>query len=193
MTALDHADTPHRPTRQPTAARDRWMRAPLVVAYDYGKTLAPSGTPAHCDAPPTDQPLWPDAIRVLRWLWQVHGIPAILSSNAAPSQPRRPALAAAGVADCFIACLISHERPFSKPDPRWYTDVLAAARRRHPNCQPADVVHVGDNLPNDVHGPRRAGMRAVWISSQPHPDPTDPLVRVIPSITQLPAALGLQL
>jgi FMN phosphatase YigB (HAD superfamily) len=192
MTTLDHADAPRRPLKRPTAVHDPWARAPLVIAYDYGKTLAPSGAPSSRDGIARDQPLWPDAITVLRWLWQAHGIPAILSSNAAPSEPRRPALAAAGISDCFIACLISHERPFAKPDGRWYVDVLAAARRRYPNCQPSDVVHVGDSLKHDVIGPRRAGMRAVWISPRTHPRPAGARVRIIPGIAQLPTALGLR-
>jgi len=193
MTTVEHVDTRGKSAIACTVAvRDRWSRAPLVVAYDYGKTLAPCGTPAHRDGIPADQPLWPDAVKVLRWLWQVHGIPAILSSNAAPSEPRRSALAAAGVADCFIGSLISHERPFRKPDPRWYTDVLALARRRHPHCQPADVVHVGDSLKHDVIGPRLAGMRAVWISPHTHPRPAGAMVRIIPGIAHLPAALGLR-
>ncbi len=193
MTTAEHVGTCGKSAIARTVAvRDPWARAPLVVAYDYGKTLAPCGTPAHRDDIPADQPLWPDAVKVLRWLWQVHGIPAILSSNAAPSEPRRPALAAAGVADCFIGCLISHERPFRKPDPRWYTDVLALARRRHPHCQPADVVHVGDSLKHDVIGPRLAGMRAVWISPHTHPRPAGAMVRIIPGIAHLPTALGLR-
>src|SRR5579871_4113139 len=45
MTTVEHVGTRGKPASARTVAvRDRWARAPLVVAYDYGKTLAPSGT-----------------------------------------------------------------------------------------------------------------------------------------------------
>lgn len=140
-----------------------WSRKPRVIAYDYGGTIAPSSSTGP-DGTRLDQPVYPQAAEMIRYLREAHGILAILSSNNMPSEPRRPALEAAGVLDYFDAVLLSTNLSCGKPDPVFYGKVLAAARQATAGCEPWDVVHVGDNPMTDVAGPIQHGMRAVWVT-----------------------------
>lgn len=56
----------------------------------------------------------------------------------------------------FIAT--SHEWGVSKPDPRFFEEVLKAT-----GAAPARIAYVGDRLDNDVEPARAAGMHAVFI------------------------------
>lgn len=138
-----------------------WSRAPRVIAYDYGGTIAPNSSTGPGGIR-LDQPVYPEAAEMIRYLRDAHGILAILSSNNMPTEPRRPALEAAGLLDYFDAVLLSTDLSCGKPDPEFYRKVLIAARQVTGGCEPWDIVHVGDNPMTDVAGPIQHGMRAVW-------------------------------
>jgi FMN phosphatase YigB (HAD superfamily) len=138
-----------------------WSRRPRVIAFDYGGTIAPNSSTGPGGIR-LDQPVYPEAAEMIRYLRDAHGILAILSSNNLPTEPRRPALEAAGLVDYFDAVLLSTDLSCGKPDPVFYGKVLAAARQITGGCEPWDIVHVGDNPMTDVAGPIQHGMRAVW-------------------------------
>ncbi|HEV2347909.1 MAG TPA: HAD family hydrolase [Actinocrinis sp.] len=175
-----------------------WSRKPRVIAYDYGGTLAPNSS-ADPDGARRDQPVYPEAAEMIRYLHDAHGILAILSSNNQPTEPRRPSLETAGLLDYFGAVLLSEDLSCGKPDPLFYGKLLTAARQITGGCEPWDVVHVGDNPMTDIAGPIQHGMRAVWVTG----DANGALdnrhlvaagaVRVIGNITLLPRELGLDL
>ncbi len=174
-----------------SAPYDPWPLRPVFVAYDYAGTIAPP----HLRQPgqePLDQPVYPRAARMIRTLRDEHGIRAILSSNVQPSEPRRPALHAAGLAEYFDLVLLSTEVGFGKPDPRFYRHLLKEAGRIRA-CLPSQVVHVGDHPAFDVAAPVQHGMSAVWVTDAPHDERllALPQVRAIADIAQLPTVLGL--
>ena len=175
-----------------------WSRKPRVIAFDYGGTIAPNSSTGP-DGTRLDQPVYLEAAEMIRYLREAHGVLAILSSNNTPSEPRLPALGAAGLLDYFDAVLLSTNLSCGKPDPIFYRKVLAAAQQITGGCEPWDVVHVGDNPMTDVAGPIQHGMRAVWKTD----DVQGALdnrhlvaaagVRVVGHIADLPRVLGLGL
>lgn len=177
---------------------DPWRRKPKVIAYDYGGTIAPNSS-TDPDGTRRDQPVFPEAAEMIRYLRDAHGIGAILSSNNLPSEPRRPALEAAGLTGYFDAVLLSSDLSCGKPDPLFYGKVLTAARQVTGGCDPWDVVHAGDNPMTDVAGWIQHGGRAAWVTDDVNAALDNrylvaaQAVRVIGHITLLPRALGLGL
>jgi FMN phosphatase YigB (HAD superfamily) len=175
-----------------------WSRKPRVIAYDYGGTLAPNSS-TDPDGTRRDQPVYPEAAEMIRYLRDAHGILAILSSNNLSTEPRRPSLEAAGLLDYFDAVLLSADLSCGKPDPRFYGKLLTAARQVTGGCEPWDVVHVGDNPMTDIAGPVQHGMRAAWVTSDADAALDNrhlvsaEAVRVIGNITLLPRELELGL
>jgi FMN phosphatase YigB (HAD superfamily) len=176
---------------------DPWLGKPKVIAYDFGGTIAPSSS-ADPDGIRRDQPVYPEAAQMIRYLRDAHGIGAILSSNNLPSEPRHPALEAAGIAEYFGAVLLSTDLSCGKPDPLWYEKLMTAAAQVTGGCRPPEIVHVGDNPMTDVAGPIQHGMRAVWVTRNVHAALDNRHlvaaagVRVIGHIADLPRVLGLE-
>jgi putative hydrolase of the HAD superfamily len=69
-----------------------------------------------------------------------------------------PVLERLGIADRFEAVVHSAGVGASKPDPKVFEAALEQL-----GLAPEAVVHVGDDLVNDVEGAQRAGIRAVLI------------------------------
>jgi FMN phosphatase YigB (HAD superfamily) len=174
-----------------------WSRPPLVIAWDYGGTLAPHSVRGS-GGTRIEQPVLPAAAEMIRRLRDVHGIKAILSSNNLPSEPRRPQLQAAGLSDYFDAVLLSTDLSCGKPNPLFYEKVLSAAWQVTGGCQPPDILHIGDSRMTDVTGPIQHGMRAMWLTLDVNAAIDNQhliaaaAVRVITSITDVPQALGLE-
>ncbi|MFF5215199.1 HAD family hydrolase [Micromonospora sp. NPDC000442] len=73
-----------------------------------------------------------------------------------------------------------------KPAPDFYAAVCAAA-----GVKPAQVVHVGDNLANDVVGAQQAGLRAVWLNRRGERLPADVVPdAVVSGLAELPSVLA---
>jgi FMN phosphatase YigB (HAD superfamily) len=104
-----------------------------------------------------------------------------------PIAHRQRTLAAAGLADCFDALVLSSEIGVAKPDPRFYA-VVADAARREAGCAPEAILFVGDTLDKDVIGPRAFGMRAALVDGAPPPDLPEG-VPVISHVAELPELL----
>lgn len=175
-----------------------WSRKPRVIAYDYGGTISPDSSIGP-DGTRLDQPVYPEAVEMIRYLRDAHGILAILASNNTPSEPHRPALEASGLLDYFGAVLLSTDLSCGKPNPVFYRKVLVAARHVTGGCDPWDLVYVGNDPMTDVTGPIQHGTRAVWKTDNAQ-DALDNQhlvaaagVRVIGHIADLPRALELGL
>ncbi|MFC0676665.1 HAD family hydrolase [Lysobacter korlensis] len=71
-----------------------------------------------------------------------------------------------GLMPLFRFQLGAREHGCAKPDPSIF---LAACARLQ--CEPAQVLHVGDDIETDVVGAHRAGLRTCWINRVEHADP----------------------
>jgi len=69
---------------------------------------------------------------------------------------------------------------FYKPDPRFYEALLSEA-----GLLPEEAVFVGDSLEEDIAGPQRAGMKAVFLNRKDDHDPKiilpDRMIAALPS------------
>jgi FMN phosphatase YigB (HAD superfamily) len=65
----------------------------------------------------------------------------------------------AGLRSRFAALVISHDVGVRKPRPEIFEAALAALA-----VEPAEVLHVGDNLEADVAGAAALGIRTVWLT-----------------------------
>ena len=84
----------------------------------------------------------------------------------------------------IAAAVSSSEHGYMKPHPSIFEAALALA-----GVSPAESLMVGDSVPHDIDGARRAGMRGVLVHRSDTPAPaTD--VSVIHSLSELPALLA---
>jgi HAD superfamily hydrolase (TIGR01549 family) len=88
-----------------------------------------------------------------------------------------------GLGDELDAVVVSAVVGAKKPDRRIYDAALAAA-----GCGPAEALHVGDSVVDDVAGARAAGIEAVLL--QREGEPPDGSFRAIRSLSELPALLS---
>lgn len=108
------------------------------------------------EAQPEQYRLFDDTLPALERL-RAAGVRALVVSNHIWRLPEL--MAALGLGGYLAGVLTSARVGVRKPHPRIYAAALAQAR-----CEPADVLFVGDDLRNDVTGPRAAGMRAVLLA-----------------------------
>ncbi|MDX1569447.1 MAG: HAD-IA family hydrolase [Xanthomonadales bacterium] len=69
-----------------------------------------------------------------------------------------------GLRDYFRFSVFPHE--VSRPKPHVEMFELAAERF---GLEPAEILHVGDNLDHDIVGAREAGFQVVWVNRNAHP------------------------
>jgi len=126
-----------------------------TVAFDFGDTL----TVGPRD-PADERPVALSAAVVLR-LVHGAGYRLALSSNVRPGCSRRSMLAAARLERRFTAIVESSAVGYRKPERQFYEALIRAA-----GVPAAEIVHVGNDLDEDVLVPIAMGMRAVHLS--PH-------------------------
>jgi putative hydrolase of the HAD superfamily len=80
----------------------------------------------------------------------------ICNTGRGPGHALRELMRREGVLDYFDATVFSDEVGYGKPDPRIF---LTAAERL--GLQLSNILHVGDNVENDVRGAQRAGMKTL--------------------------------
>src|SRR5262249_42100280 len=68
----------------------------------------------------------------------------------------------------FSAIAVSSELAWLKPHPQLYRTALERI-----GAHPAEALYVGDDLDNDVRGPKALGLRAAWFTSKPSPRPAE--------------------
>ena len=98
---------------------------------------------------------FPDAPEALREL-RGRGPRLVVASNWDCSLPG--VLEQAGLADLLDGVVTSATVGATKPDARVFATALEVA-----GCEPAEAVHVGDSLENDVAGARAAGIAPVLL------------------------------
>jgi FMN phosphatase YigB (HAD superfamily) len=124
------------------------------IAFDYGGTLSQD----RVDHLLGEKPVDPAAAAAVRVLHDDLGLRLILASNTRPGERRWPALAAAGIDGLFCCALLSYPLGTAKPEPLFWSLLLAAA-----GCPAGQVLVCGDSLRNDVAAPLEHGMRAVLV------------------------------
>ena len=80
----------------------------------------------------------------------------ICNTGRGPGRALRELMRREGVLDYFDATIFSDEVGYGKPDTRIF---LTAAKRL--GLEPSDILHVGDNIENDVRGAQSAGMKTL--------------------------------
>ncbi|MGZ2358521.1 HAD hydrolase-like protein [Streptomyces sp. 372A] len=153
-----------RPAREAKRIAQRILHAldpsadatgPQTVCAALG--IAPSAFP--CDHRPPAFTLWPGAVEAVARIARV--IPVVTLSNVSHWDERETDVAAL-LSPHLRAHHPSWQIGFAKPDPR----AVETVARLH-NCDPPEVLHVGDSLDYDVRGALAAGAQALWIT--PHP------------------------
>jgi putative hydrolase of the HAD superfamily len=121
--------------------------------------------------------LFDDVLPTLDALDALRAYPLGIVSNG-NSYPDR-----CGLPGRFRFCVFADEHGARKPDRRLFEAAVRLA-----GCRPDEILHVGDSLPEDVAGAQAAGLRAVWINRERHPNTT----AIVPdfelhALTDLPA------
>lgn len=127
----------------------------------------------------------PRAAQAVLTLRRTGRVLVLACNTQRPIAYRRRTLAAAGLADCFDALVLSSDVGVAKPDPRFYAAVADAA-----GCAPGAILFVGDTLDKDVSGPRAFGMRAAMVQTGSPPPGLPEGVLVIAHVAELPDLLG---
>lgn len=111
-----------------------------------------------------------------------------LLSNFDDADTGRRIVADTGVGDLFEAVVISAEVALRKPNPRIFHRMLALL-----DLAPEEVLFVGDTPHEDVTGAQAAGIPVAWLSHNRTalPDGIAPPALVVPTLAELPDALGL--
>jgi len=80
----------------------------------------------------------------------------ICNTGRGPGHALRERMRREGILDSFDATIFSDEVGYGKPDTRIF---LTAAERL--GLEPSDILHVDDNIENDVRGAQSAGMKTL--------------------------------
>lgn len=121
---------------------------------------------------------YPDALPALGALRE-RGVTAVIASNWDCSLPDW--LAATGIIELVDGVVTSAEVGAAKPEPRVFERALALV-----GASPAEALHAGDKVDNDVEGAAALGMRAVLVQREGDPPAG---VEAIRSLAELPALL----
>ncbi len=102
--------------------------------------------------------LVPGAGEILRWLKE-QGFATGLISNTGrtPGHVLRRVLDQAGLGEFLDVKIFSNEHGECKPQRSIFDKLVAQL-----DCNPTNIVFVGDNLYADIHGAQQAGMKAVY-------------------------------
>lgn len=85
----------------------------------------------------------------------------VLATNAADSAESqvRAALRRVGLDEYFELVLLARELGARKPEPDFFRVVASVLQ-----CEPGEIVVVGDDYEADVTGAKQAGMHAIWFN-----------------------------
>ncbi|HLF04400.1 MAG TPA: HAD family hydrolase [Dehalococcoidia bacterium] len=129
--------------------------------------------------PPT---LHAQAAAVLRQVKELDlRIGLISNTGMTPGVTFRSYLDQQGMLEYFDTLTFSDEVKLAKPAPEIFLMTV-----RSLGAAPAQTVHVGDHVENDVVGAKGCGLRTVWIEGfYPREDPSDPSTAPDASVTEL--------
>ena len=123
---------------------------------------------------------YPEVKRVLDSLLSRYQLCVASTTDTAPLEQD---LKRAGLV--FHRVFTSQSLKVYKPDHEFYTTILHALSLR-----PAEALFVGDSLKNDVKGPQAVGMRTCWVNRKGEERGDISPDLEIPSLQELPEALG---
>ena len=133
--------------------------------------------------------LVPGAPEALRWC-KAHNLTVALVTNTLSrgDEEVRRDWERFGLADCVDHFVSSHTTGWQKPHEAIFRRALTLS-----GSAPEEAVMVGDRLRQDVWGPKRLGLRAVW--RRPIGGPTQDALDVVPDatiddLTELPEVLA---
>ncbi|MDP6455201.1 MAG: HAD family hydrolase [SAR202 cluster bacterium] len=92
-----------------------------------------------------------DVVPALTALRRRYKIGALTNGNSYPER--------VGMGHLFDFAALASEQGISKPDPRIFHIAVEMAQ-----CEPAELLHVGDDLVDDIEGASAAGVQSVWIN-----------------------------
>ena len=121
---------------------------------------------------------YPDALPALGELRE-RGLTLVVASNWDCSLPDW--LGPTGILELVDGVVTSAEVGAAKPSPRVFERALALA-----SVEPAQALHVGDKLDNDIDGAAAAGVRGVLLQREGSPPPG---IEAISSLRELTALL----
>ena len=146
------------------------------IAAVYADSLFSAPPPAH-----------PQALSVLRRAKELgHRVGLISNTGMTPGATFRVYMEQVGLLEYFDVLTFSDEARVSKPAQEIF---LGTAHEL--GLPPEQLVHVGDDILNDVRGARRAGMKAIWITAGQEA-PSHQGVRpdaVVTSLVDVPSAV----
>ena len=155
------------------------------VLFDWGDTLMSEAGPV--DIPMAD---WPEvrviegASEVLAQLSKTYRIGLATNATVSTKPDVIRALERVGL-NAFITEIFCYtELGHKKDEPEFWEAVLARL-----GAHKSEVVMIGDSLEQDVLGPRRAGIRAIWFNWKGEGCPTSVPVQVVRSLREVPAAI----
>lgn len=164
----------------PTFRREAWT-AGLADCGVNDPTLAADLAEAYCAARRHHE-VFPDALTVLESF--VGRYPMTIVSNGVPDLQNQK-LEATGLRHYFETVVVSSDVGIGKPDPKIFhraIELLGVAA--------SEVVMVGNSLPRDVGGAKRAGIRAIWLNRPGDPPDVDVTPDAeIRTLEELPAHL----
>lgn len=129
--------------------------------------------------PPTPHAQAPAVLRQVKELGLQIGL--ISNTGMTPGTTFRDYLEQQGMLRYFDTLTFSDEVKLAKPAPEIFLMTV-----RSLGAAPAETVHVGDHVENDVAGAKGCGLRTVWIEGfYPRDDPSDPSTAPDVSVTEL--------
>jgi FMN hydrolase / 5-amino-6-(5-phospho-D-ribitylamino)uracil phosphatase len=130
---------------------------------NHDRALAAPAWDAFCDERQRVE-FFPGALGALEWLAARYPVVSLTNGNAD--------VARIGIGHHFRSAITAGDVGVAKPDAAIFQ--IACERL---GCEPAQVLHVGDDALLDVVGAKRAGLAAVWINATgapfPHPEQPD--------------------
>jgi len=124
---------------------------------------------------------YPDALEVVAELARSYRLVALTNGNAD--------ISVMPLATHFEFSMSPDVVQSRKPEAKIFTETLKQASRKAP-CLANEVIHVGDNLEEDIDGAKQAGWHSVWVNINGEPAPAQPYYsQSVSRLQDLPAAI----
>ena len=121
-------------------------------------------------------PLHPDAVNVLKSLKERgYKLGLISNTGMTPGFTFRKYMDQVGILGYFDTLIFSDEVRLAKPSVEIF--FLTA---REIKVSPEELIHVGDDLQNDVFVAHNAGLKTIWVKTETYPEPD---IEVRPDLT----------